>query len=221
MAASDWTDNYRRVSHLFFISHLHGFYHRAAFFDFAPRPHQRILDVGCGDGQFLQDLAARGFSRLYGVDPDPRLVEETRRHDPTGEVIQVCPGSATSLPFPEASFDFVTFFNVLHHLLSLDDYHRAPREVDRVLNPGGTVAMVEPCRPWMYTLKRGLCRLGAPFFGLARTILDMMLAEKRDVERFFRHHHLIREGFLSLGYEPLRDRRLAHQWVLVVRKPLA
>ena len=219
MADNDWTDNYRRVSRLSFISQMHGFYHRAAFFDFDPQPQWRILDVGCGDGQFLHDLAARGFSRLYGVDPDPRLVEETRSHDPGGGVIQVRPGSATSLPFDGEYFDCVTFFNVLHHLLFREDYLRAPREVDRVLKPGGMVALVEPCRPWMYQLKRGLCRLLAPGVPLARTILEMMMAERRDVERFFRHHGLIRRGFLSLGYKPLRDRRLAHQWVLVVRKP--
>lgn len=69
------------------------------------------LDVGCGRGEMLAAAEAMGFSPVQGVDAcdavvKPPLIVKALIHE---------------LPFPENSFDVVTCFDVLEHLLPPDD----------------------------------------------------------------------------------------------------
>jgi len=94
----------------------------------------RTLDVGCGSGEFLAELAARG-ARVAGLDPAPKMVELARQAVPTADV-QI--GEAESLPWPDAGFDLVTAINALQFT---DDPDAAVAEMVRVAAPGGLLAV--------------------------------------------------------------------------------
>lgn len=77
------------------------------------RKRGRLLDVGCGDGTFLE-VAARHFD-VVGVEISPRLAAMARQRVPAARIIEA-PFLRTSLP--EAHFDIVTLFSVLEHELN-------------------------------------------------------------------------------------------------------
>ena len=94
----------------------------------APQAGERILDLGCGDGQLTQRIAAAGAS-VTGIDASPAMVAAARSRG-----IAVEEASAESLPFADRSFDAV-FSNAALHWVRNQDAMLA--EVRRVLRPGG------------------------------------------------------------------------------------
>ncbi|AEE47312.1 class I SAM-dependent methyltransferase [Cellulomonas fimi] len=97
-------------------------------------PGTRALDVGCGGGQLLAVLAARGAT-VAGVDPAPRMVARARAAVPGADVRR---GDAEHLPWPDAAFDVVVSLNALD---LADDVPAALAEAVRVTVPGGLVAL--------------------------------------------------------------------------------
>ncbi len=97
-----------------------------------------VIDVGCGDGAYTQEIIDRGHpARLHGIDLVPAAVELARRK-------MAAPGvtfgvdSAYELPFPDQSFDIAHLRAVLHHM---DEPQRAIREALRVAR---TILVAEP-----------------------------------------------------------------------------
>lgn len=94
-------------------------------------PHaraRRVLEVGCGTGLVLAKLVTVAREAV-GVDLSPGMLSIARARG-----LDVREGSATALPFDDASFDVVCSFKVLAHVPDID---LAMREVVRVLRPGG------------------------------------------------------------------------------------
>ena len=121
-------------------------------------PGQRLLEVGFGTGTDLLQFA-RGGAIVTGVDLTPRSSEIARKrfavYGLTGEFTI---GDAENLGFPDASFDVVYSFGVLHHT---PDTRRAVREIHRVLRPGGKAIVMLYHRASLYyfgsiILKHGL-----------------------------------------------------------------
>jgi SAM-dependent methyltransferase len=98
-------------------------------------PGSRVLDVGCGAGDFLGYLDRLG-AQPAGIDPAPGMVELARARVPGADVR---PGSAERLPWPDGSFDLVAAFNALQFA---GDLPAALAELVRVAVPGGSVAVV-------------------------------------------------------------------------------
>lgn len=98
----------------------------------ARAPGGRLLDIGCGTG-FIIHLAAQDglFDDIHGVDITPAMMAQVRRD--LGR-ISLHEARAESLPFPDASFDAVSAYSFLDHVL---DPGRVFAEVARVLKPGG------------------------------------------------------------------------------------
>ena len=73
----------------------------------------RILDVGCGRGEFMQHLRSKGF-RTEGVDLDPECVSISQQHGPCQQ------STVEELPdkYSENTFDLVVASHVLEHTLS-------------------------------------------------------------------------------------------------------
>lgn len=102
---------------------------------------QRVLDVGCGNGAMARLLARRG-ARVTGVDPQPHQIERAKAEEAVGQETYVVAGGE-ALPFEEASFETVLFFNSLHHVpLSLQA--KSLEEARRVLVREGNLLVVEP-----------------------------------------------------------------------------
>lgn len=94
----------------------------------APQAGENILDLGCGDGQLTERIAASGAS-VTGIDASPKMVAAARARG-----ISAGEGSAESLPFANRAFDAVFSNAVLHWVRDQD---RMMAEVHRVLRPGG------------------------------------------------------------------------------------
>jgi SAM-dependent methyltransferase len=96
----------------------------------AGRTDRRLLDCGCGTGANLALLSRHG--EAYGFDLTARGLEFARSNG----VRRVVRASIDAIPFPDASFDVVTSFDVLYGLPDAIAA-AAAREMRRVLRPGG------------------------------------------------------------------------------------
>ncbi len=94
-------------------------------------PGVRVLDVGCGSGEFLARIRATG-AEPTGADPAPAMVAAASVH---AFVVQA---DAEDLPFDAGVFDVVTAVNALQFA---DDTTAALREFARVLAPGARVGI--------------------------------------------------------------------------------
>jgi SAM-dependent methyltransferase len=96
------------------------------------RPDARILDCGCGTGANVRFLEQYG--RAFGFD----LSETGLALGLEAGGTHLVRASVTDAPFPSASFDLVTSFDVLYSL-DTDAEHRAVAEMYRLIRPGGFV----------------------------------------------------------------------------------
>ena len=94
----------------------------------AAQPGERILDLGCGDGQLTRRIASTGAD-VVGLDTSPQMAAAARSLG-----IAVDEGSAELMPYGERSFDAV-FSNAALHWVR--DHEAMLAEVRRVLKPGG------------------------------------------------------------------------------------
>jgi len=105
----------------------------------------RILDLGCGEGGYSRELAARG-AKVVGVDGSAELIETAaqRSAEARKPIEFVCANASDLEPIASNSFEIVLASMVL---MDIEDYGRAIDEVWRVLAPGGQLLMSisHPC----------------------------------------------------------------------------
>jgi ubiquinone/menaquinone biosynthesis C-methylase UbiE len=105
-------------------------------------PGKQVLDIGCGPGSITIGLAEHvgASGSVVGIDNSAETIDvATSTHVAVPNVTFEI-ASAYSLPFPDASFDVAYGHQVLQHLA---DPIGALREVNRILRPGGLVAVRE------------------------------------------------------------------------------
>ena len=116
-----------------------------------PRPGNRILDVGCGEG--LAEVAIGRLQvsqvRLFGVDLVPAKAAAAKRvTESHNQRVSFAAGDAARLPFKDESFDSTFCVAVLQHVAQVAG---AAAEISRVTAPGGRVVIVEPDNAARYT----------------------------------------------------------------------
>jgi SAM-dependent methyltransferase len=101
---------------------------RAMVEHYGIKPGDRILDVGCGKGFLLHD-----FTKVVpGVVVEGIDISEYAIANAKPEIKEhLTVGNATSLPFPDKSFDLVFSLTTLHNLHNYD-LDKALREIERV-----------------------------------------------------------------------------------------
>jgi ubiquinone/menaquinone biosynthesis C-methylase UbiE len=106
-----------------------------------PTRPERVLEIGCGDGEAVLFLAREYPSaRVRGVDPSAEAIRGAVSRiglDPEGRVA-FKQGRSRALPFPDGFFDLVTQAGGRLH----------PGEIARVLHPGGHAVLVGDWR-WL------------------------------------------------------------------------
>lgn len=100
----------------------------------------RLLEVGCGIGNFLVDAVRepRPFAQVHSVEVGIETARIARSHASAVSSILLAP--AESLPYRDRSFDAVVARGVLHHMA---DPAAAIGEMHRVLSPGGRLVILE------------------------------------------------------------------------------
>lgn len=102
-------------------------------------PGARVLDLGCGNGWLLQQLATLGTDAV-GIDIDKRGLRAVRGAAPPGRTrAHWIAADAARLPFADQSFDAVVSISVLQYT----DWRRTLAECGRVLRKGGRAVFVE------------------------------------------------------------------------------
>jgi SAM-dependent methyltransferase len=97
----------------------------------------RVIDVACGKGEWLLELAARGAS-VAGVDISEKAIEVASSLLPSGS-LKV--GVAESLPFADGQFDLVTCLGALEHFL---DQKKALSEMTRIAKRDARFLLLVP-----------------------------------------------------------------------------
>jgi demethylmenaquinone methyltransferase/2-methoxy-6-polyprenyl-1,4-benzoquinol methylase len=121
---------------------------------------QLVLDVATGTAGVALQLVRRTPATVVGLDLSEAMLAKGRQNV-ASEVAEarvfLAGGRAEELPFPDGTFDALTFTYLLRYV---DDPAKTLRELTRVLRPAGVMASLEFCEPpnrfwrgwwWLYT----------------------------------------------------------------------
>lgn len=125
----------------------------------APFAGRDVVDVGCGPGELVRELARAG-ARVVGVEVSEEQLAKARAadaadaadqrpspgpadEDGTAGTHRYLVGTAQALPLDDSSMDLAIFMRTLHHV-SPADQMQALSEARRVLRPSGVVFVAEP-----------------------------------------------------------------------------
>ncbi|HEX6310572.1 MAG TPA: class I SAM-dependent methyltransferase [Acidimicrobiia bacterium] len=198
---------------------------------------ERVLDVGCGEGQVARRVCALGAGLVAGVDPTAAQLAVARER---GGGPQYVRGVAEALPWRAGSFDAVVVSLVLEHV---DPFETAVAEIARVLVPGGKFVLLLN-HPLLQTPDSGFVidhDLGEQYWRLGAYLRDDRAMEEvaPGVELTFLHRPLYRyvnclaehgllvehmdeppppAGFLELAPEYAHAATIPRLLVLVTRK---
>jgi SAM-dependent methyltransferase len=113
-----------------------------------PQSGESVVDVGCGNGAYLAELARRGFAgRVIGADLSLGMLQASRnairraREGGTavaGDAAALVAGDAAALPLRDGSADLTLAMHMLYHV---PDPAAAVRELRRVTRPRGRVVV--------------------------------------------------------------------------------
>jgi SAM-dependent methyltransferase len=194
----------------------------------AIQPASRVLEVGCGTGNYALALEGLAGCSCCGVDPSEGMLARARERAGAGRFQT---GRAEWLDLPEDYFDLVFSVDVIHHV---GDRPQAFREAFRVLRTGGKVCTATDS-DWIIRNRRPLatyfpetvevdlarypsiaglrtCMGGAGFVDIAEQMVEFPyeLTDARPYrEKAFSCLRLIPEGAFRRGIEALERDLLA------------
>lgn len=119
------------------------FYGRSISAIVARERPELFVDIGCGPGDLVHEVAKRGI-RSIGVDTSPELLELARaRTSDLQQQPEFRVATAASLPLDTASVDVATIIEVIEHL-DEETIDRTLAEAHRILRPGGSLIVTTP-----------------------------------------------------------------------------
>ncbi len=171
------------------------------------RPDALVLDLCCGTGDLAFALARHAKARIVGADFSHTMLvraNEKNSLQAAGLQIPFFEADALRLPFAEHSFDLVT---TAFGFRNLANYESGLREMFRVLQPGGTLGILEFAEPapgmlgniYRYYCQKILPKIGGIISGDAAAYEYL----PKSVARFYRPEEL---AFLmrQIGYSSVR-----------------
>lgn len=173
-------------------------------------PRETVLDVATGTGAVATELVRQRGCTVVGLDQSPEMLAVARRRVPAG--VTLIEGRAEQLPFPDATFDALTFTYLLRYV---DDPAATLQELTRVVRPGGTIAGLEFALPrgawrplWELYVRIGLPTAGrvlSPGWAEVGTFLGPSIREFYDRYPEGR----LRELWWDAGVRNVQTRRLS------------
>jgi len=173
-------------------------------------PRETVLDVATGTGAVARELVAEKGCTVVGLDQSPEMLAEARRRAPRG--VTLMEGRAEKLPFPNGTFDALTFTYLLRYV---DDPAATLHELVRVVRPGGTIAGLE------FALPRGVwrplwelyARVGLPTAGrlLSPGWAEVGAFLGPSIRTFYERYpeQRLHELWWDAGVRPVRSQRLS------------
>jgi len=112
-------------------------------------PEARVLEVGCGTGNYILALERLAGCAGWGIDPSQGMLAQAQARS---GAVHFQPGRAERLDFAADFFDLVFTVDVIHHVR---ERYRYFQEAYRVLKPGGQVCTVTDSE-WIIRQRRPL-----------------------------------------------------------------
>jgi len=97
----------------------------------------KVIDIGCGNGRFLQMIMSHGDIEGYGIEMESNSAK--RAKVVLGNKLQI--GTLKDGDYPDNHFDAITLFHVFEHLTDPQDYLKT---IHKILKPGGILYMSFP-----------------------------------------------------------------------------
>jgi SAM-dependent methyltransferase len=149
---------------------------------------EALLEIGCGNGFFLEEALSMGYKAVRGIEPSRKAVEASR---PDIHPHITCDMMRAGL-FREEEFDVICMFQVLDHI---SDPSTLLNECFNSLKPGGVV----------FSLNHNVEALSAKLLGESSPIVDIehtFLFSKRTIARLFEVHkfEVKRSGWVLNSY---------------------
>jgi demethylmenaquinone methyltransferase / 2-methoxy-6-polyprenyl-1,4-benzoquinol methylase len=173
-------------------------------------PHDTVLDVATGTGAVARELLERKGCAVVGLDQSPEMLAEARRRLPA--TVTLVEGHAEALPFPDGSFDGLTFTYLLRYV---EDPAATLRELTRVLRPGAPIAGLEFALPhgvwhplWELYVRVGLPLAGRLISSGWQEVGGFLGPSIRDFYASFPEERLI-ELWRAAGVRDVRSKRLS------------
>lgn len=116
----------------------HNAHYHAYLMGQLPGRCRRVLEIGCGTGEFSRLLAARA-ERVLAVDLSPQMIRLARERSGLYPNIDFVAGDVMARDLPDNQFDCVATLTTLHHLLA----ESAFRKIRKALRPGGVFVCLD------------------------------------------------------------------------------
>jgi cyclopropane fatty-acyl-phospholipid synthase-like methyltransferase len=184
----------------------------------APRPGDRVVDLGCGWGTFELALADR-VAEVVGVDFSERAIELCRRRlavEPRPNVSFVCT-DAGSTGLPSSAYDLVIAADLFEHLYPADAA-RVAAEAHRLLAPGGRFAVWTPHRGHVLEILKNRN------IGLRRDVTHVDYKSMEETKRLLSEAGFtIERAYYAASHVPGLSavERLLHSFVPALRRRIA
>lgn len=130
---------------------------------YVPLEGRRVLDLGCGLGEYVRAFARRGARALGSDVATDRLAEALERVRDHGDrnVDGFLAHAGEAMPYPDGVMDVIVLNEVIEHV---EDDRQTMREIARVLRPGGTCILYAPNRLYPFET-HGIYWRGRYIFG--------------------------------------------------------
>src|SRR5256885_10215629 len=146
-----------------------------------------VLDVATGTGLVARAIAERYGCHVVGLDRSADMLSAAAARDGHIPLVRA---RAEALPFPDGSFDHLTFTYLLRYV---DDPPAVLRELARVVKPGGRIVALDfgvPPNPILPTMWRAYATAGLPLIGrvISRQWAGVGAFLRGSIERFNAAH---------------------------------